>query len=164
MKLTAIVAAAENGVIGRDGQLPWHLPADLKHFKVRTMGRPVIMGRKTWESIGRPLPGRVNVVLTGQQGWSAAGALVAHSLDEALALPEVAGADEAMILGGARLFAEALPRCDELELTRVHAEVEGDTFFHFDESAWELDASEGITPDEKNAWPITFETWVRRRA
>lgn len=163
MKLTAIVAAAENGVIGRGGQLPWHLPADLKHFKLRTTGRPVIMGRKTFDSIGKPLPGRTNVVITRQRDWTAEGVLVAHSLDEALSLPEVAGAEEAMIIGGAQLFAEALPRCDELELTRIHAEVEGDTFFRFDPEGWALDASEELTPDEKNAYPITFETWVRRR-
>ena len=163
MKLTAIVAASENGVIGSGGQLPWRLPADLQHFKTRTMGRPVIMGRKTWDSIGRPLPGRVNVVLTRQPGWHADGALVAHSLDAALALPEVASADEVMIIGGEHVFAEALPRCDELELTRVHAEVEGDAYFRFDESQWILDASEELTPDDKNAYPMTFETWVRRR-
>ncbi|WP_373045794.1 dihydrofolate reductase [Vulgatibacter sp.] len=163
MKLTAIVAAAENGVIGKGGQMPWHLPADLKHFKLRTMGRPVVMGRKTWEAIGKPLPGRLNVVLTKQADWSAEGAVVAHSLDEALSLPEVAGAEEVMIIGGAQLFAEALPRCDELELTRVHAEVEGDAFFTFDESAWQLDASEGMTPDDKHPWAFTFETWIRRR-
>lgn len=161
MKLTAIVAVAENGVIGRDGQLPWRLPADLQHFKVRTMGRPIVMGRKTWESIGKPLPGRLNVVVTRQRDWTADGVAVAHSLDEALALPDVAGADEAMIIGGAQLFDEALPRCDELELTRVHADVEGDTTFDFDPAAWRLDSSEGLPPDEKNPWPITFETWVR---
>lgn len=163
MKLTAIVAAAENGVIGREGRLPWHLPADLRHFKVRTMGRPVIMGRRTWESIGRPLPGRLNVVLSRQPGFAAEGAVVARSLDEALSLPGVREAEEAMVIGGARLFEEALPRCDEIELTRVHAEVEGDTFFRFDEREWILDASEALTPDEKNPFPITFETWVRRR-
>ncbi len=163
MKLTAIVAVSENGVIGKDGKLPWRLPADLQHFKSRTMGRPVVMGRKTWDSIGKPLPGRVNVVLTRQADWRAEGAVVAHSLDEALALPEVASADEVMIIGGELLFAEALPRCDELELTRVHTELEGDAFFRFDESAWSLDSSEGLTPDDRNAFPITFETWIRRR-
>lgn len=163
MKLTAIVAAAENDVIGREGQLPWHLPADLAHFKQRTMGRPVVMGRRTWESIGRPLPGRLNVVLSHRADFAPEGAVVARSLDEALALPEVAGAEEVMIIGGARLFEEALPRCDELELTRVHATFEGDTFFHFDPAEWRLDSSEQLVPDEKNPWPITFETWVRHR-
>ena len=161
MKLTAIVAVADNGVIGRDGQLPWHLPADLAHFKHRTMGRPIVMGRRTWESIGRPLPGRLNVVLSTRSDFAPEGAVVASSLDEALALPDVAAADEVMIIGGARLFEEALPRCDELELTRVHADFEGDTHFHFDPTGWTLDASEGLAPDERNPVPITFETWLR---
>ena len=163
MKLTAIVAAGENGVIGREGQLPWRLPGDLAHFKTRTMGRPVIMGRKTFESIGKPLPGRVNVVLSRQPDFSAAGVLVAHSLDEALRLPEVASADEVMIIGGQAIFEQALPRCDELELTRVHASPEGDAFFHFDESEWELVLAESHPADERNPLPHTFETWERRR-
>lgn len=159
MKLTAIVAAAENGAIGIEGRLPWRLPADLARFKRLTLGKPVIMGRRTWESIGKPLPGRLNVVVGGMP--EPEGCRAARSLDEALALPEVAGADEVAIIGGARLYEEALPRCHELELTRVHGSFEGDAFFPFDPAGWVLVASEDLPADEKNPYAMTFETWRR---
>lgn len=161
MKLIAVVAAGENGVIGRAGALPWHLPADLGHFKALTVGKPVVMGRKTFESIGRPLPNRVNVVVT-RSGVAPQGCLAARSVDDALALPEVASAPEVMVIGGEQLFAEMLPRCDVLELTRVHASPAGDAFFRFDRAGWELVRSEDRAADEKNAHAMTFETWRRR--
>jgi dihydrofolate reductase len=161
MRLVAVVAVADNGVIGKDGGMPWHLPADLAHFKRATLGKPVIMGRRTWESIGKALPGRVNVVVSTT--LQPEGALRAGSLDEALALPEVREAQEVMIIGGATLYEQALHRCDEVVLTRIHAAPEGDTFFHFDPTGWELASREERAPDEKNAHPLSFERWVRRR-
>lgn len=161
MKLVAIVAVADNGVIGRAGSLPWHLPADLAHFKRVTMGKPVLMGARTWRSIGRLLPGRTNVVISRTERPE--GALHARSLEEALALPEVRGAEEVMIIGGGRLYEAALPLCDELWITRVHATPEGDTFFTFDPAAWERVEANDRPADEKNPIPLTFERWLRRR-
>ncbi|WP_043743651.1 dihydrofolate reductase [Paramagnetospirillum magneticum] len=134
-----IVAVAANGVIGKDNALPWHIPEDLKWFKENTLGKPVIMGRKTWESIGRPLPKRPNIVVTRQTGWRAEGAHTAHSLDEALALaarlaPEAA---ELMVIGGNSLFAEALPGARRLYLTEIARAYEGDTMFPaFERGLW----------------------------
>jgi len=123
-----IVAVAENGVIGRDNALPWRLPGDLRHFKRITMGKPVIMGRKTWESIGRPLPGRTNIVISRNPAFAAEGAKVVTSLEEALALAgRIADrAGEAVVIGGAEIYRAALPQADRLYITEVHAEVEGD--------------------------------------
>jgi dihydrofolate reductase len=120
--ITFVLARADNGMIGRDGQLPWHLPADLKRFKALTMGKPMIMGRKTFESFPSPLPGRRHIVLTRDRNWAAEGAEVAHSVDEALAL----AADEIAVIGGAEVFALFLDRADRVELTEVHAAPEGD--------------------------------------
>jgi dihydrofolate reductase len=123
MTVTFHLARADNGVIGRDGKLPWHLPADLRHFKAQTMGKPMVMGRKTFESFPSPLPGRRHIVLTRDRGWSAAGAEVAHTPDEALAL---AGAGDVAVIGGAEVFALLLDRADRIELTEVHLDAEGD--------------------------------------
>ncbi len=120
--LTAIYARAANGVIGRDGALPWHIPADLKRFKALTMGAPMIMGRKTFESFPAPLPGRRHIVLTRDESWQAEGAEVAPSPAKALAM----AGPEAWVIGGAEVFALLLPRCDRVELTEVHIEVQGD--------------------------------------
>lgn len=127
MQLTLIAAVARNGVIGRDNALPWHLPEDLQHFKRCTLGKPLLMGRRTWESIGRPLPNRRSVVLTRQAGWRATGAETAGSLAEALAL--TADAPEVCIIGGTCLFAEALPSADQLLLTEIDADFDGDSVF-----------------------------------
>ncbi|MES2097067.1 MAG: dihydrofolate reductase [Pseudomonadota bacterium] len=120
--ITFILARADNGVIGRDGALPWHLPADLKRFKALTMGKPMIMGRKTFESFPSPLPGRRHIVLTRDRDWSAEGAEVVHSVDAALAL----AGKEAFVIGGAEVFALFLDRADRVELTEVHLDAEGD--------------------------------------
>ena len=122
--ITIILARADNGVIGRDGDLPWRLPADLRRFKALTMGKPMIMGRKTFESFPAPLPGRRHIVLTRDRAWRAEGAEVAHSLDEALAC---AGPGEVAVIGGAEIVALVLGRADRIELTEVHAAPEGDT-------------------------------------
>ena len=121
--ITLHLARADNGVIGRDGALPWRLPADLRRFKAQTMGKPMIMGRKTFESFPAPLPGRRHIVLTRDAGWSASGAEVAHSVEAAIAL---AGGSDIAVIGGAEIFALFLARADQVELTEVHAAPEGD--------------------------------------
>ena len=130
--LSVIVAAAENGVIGRDNALPWRLPEDLRYFKRVTMGKPLVMGRRTFESIGGPLPGRENIVISRNPQFRAEGVRVAASLDEALQLARdialAAGVDELLVIGGAQIYAEAIPAADRLYLTLVHAAVEGDAF------------------------------------
>ena len=125
--VTLIVAMTPERVIGRDGDLPWHLPADLKHFKAVTMGKPIVMGRKTYESIGKPLPGRHNVVVTRNTQWRAEGVTAVTSVDAALAV--CAGADEVMIVGGAQIYAAALPRVTRMHITVVDEPVAGDTVF-----------------------------------
>lgn len=135
MKLSLIVAAAQNNVIGRNNQLPWHLPQDLKYFKSVTLGKPIIMGRKTFDSIGKPLPGRTNIVITRQSDWQHGGVLVAASVPDAIALAaqlrnaQGQAVDEVMVIGGAEIYRGALPLADRVYLTRVHADVEGDAFF-----------------------------------
>jgi dihydrofolate reductase len=134
-RICLIVALAANGVIGRNNALPWHLPADLKRFKALTMGHPVVMGRKTHESIGRPLPGRRNLVITRNRAYSAPGCEIVHSLDEAIAACR--GAQEIFIIGGAELYRESLPRAHCLEFTEIRAEFEGDaTFPEFSLAQW----------------------------
>lgn len=140
LDITLVVARAKNGVIGRDGAMPWHLPADLKRFKAITVGKPVVMGRKTFESIGKPLPGRQNIVLTRDPGWRAEGVTVVPNLAEAIAAagldPRIRG--HVMIIGGAEIYALALPIATRIELTEIDAEPEGDTFLPaFDAARWQ---------------------------
>ncbi len=147
-RITLIAAVAENGVIGVDGRLPWHLPADLKRFKALTWGRPIVMGRRTFESIGRPLPGRRNIVLTRDRGWRApAKVVVAHDPDEALRLAGAAA--EVMVIGGAEIYRLFLPRADRLELTEVDLAPRGDARFPaFDRSEWRETAREEHAGEE----------------
>lgn len=134
-RIYLVAAVASNGIIGANGQLPWHLPEDLKHFKRLTLGHPIIMGRRTWESLGRALPGRENIVVTSQAGYRAEGAAVAASLEAALAL--CAGEPVAFVIGGYRLFADSLPIAAGIVLTEIHRDFEGDTTFPpFDRSLW----------------------------
>jgi len=162
MRISLIAAMAENGVIGREGRLPWHLAADLKRFKQLTMGHTIVMGRKTWESIGRPLPGRRMIVITRQTGYRADGVDVVSNLDDAVALTRAAGDDEVFIIGGAEVYRLALPHADRLYLTRVHAKIEGDTVFpEFDVGHWQLVKSEERAADETNDFPICFERYER---
>lgn len=169
MIVTVIVACDRGRTIGRDGGLPWRLSADLRRFKSLTMGRPIVMGRKTYESIGRPLPGRTSIVLTRQTDWSAPGVLVAHDFDAALALARDSagstsgGADELFVIGGADLFRLAWPRADRLQLTRVLADVPGDVRLDpWNEAEWTLVARTTGDADEKNDHPYAFETYERR--
>lgn len=161
MKLALVAAMAKGRVIGFQGDMPWHMPADLAHFKRLTMGKPMIMGRRTFESIGRPLPGRQNIVVTRQPGWQAAGCDVADSIDAALALAGKAA--EIIVMGGATLYEQCLPIADKLYLTFIDAECNGDTFFPvWDEAVWHCAAQERHAADEKNAHAYTFTTWQRR--
>lgn len=135
MRISLIVAMGENRVIGVENRMPWHLSADLKRFRQITMGKPIIMGRRTHESIGRPLPGRKNIVLTGDPNYRAEGCAVVHNPEEALR--EAEGGEEAMVIGGSSVYREFLPLADRLYLTLIHRSFPGDTFFpEFDPSAW----------------------------
>lgn len=166
MKLSLIVAMAENGVIGREGELPWHLSADLRRFKRLTMGHAIVMGRKTWESIGRPLPGRTSIIITTQADYQSGDplTLVATSLDEALQKASHADCvqDQLFIIGGGTIYELAMPRIDRLYLTRVHATVEGDVSFPaIDWQQWELKEQSQHAADPLNDFPYTFEMYER---
>ena len=161
MKLALICSMSENRVIGRDNGLPWHLSGDLQYFKRITMGNCMIMGRNTWESIGRALPGRTSIVITSKADYQAEGAEVVGSLQQAMELAEYVsretGSLEAFVIGGAVLYRAALPLADSLHLTRVHAEVEGDTKLHeFDESNWEELSREEYQADESNNYDYSI--------
>ena len=164
MTVSLIVAASSNDVIGRDGGLPWHLPADLKHFKRTTMGHHLIIGRRTWEEVGKPLPGRTMVVVTRSRRFAPEGAQVVRSMEQALEL--AAEDDEPFIGGGSQIYRIAIARnlVDRIYLTRIHAEVEGDTFFpDFDLDEWELISEEHHEADEKNEFDFSFLVYERRR-
>ena len=159
-RIHLIVAIDENRGIGKQNQLLCHLPADLKHFKTMTLGKPVIMGRKTFESIGKPLPGRVNIVLS-KQVLSIEGVTVVHSLEEALHLTK--NADEVMIIGGAKIFEEALPLADGVYLTLIHHTFVADVFFPpLDEGTWNPDALGFLLQDDDNKYAMTFYYYERR--
>ncbi len=159
--VSLIVAADENNVIGRGGAMPWHLPADLAHFKRITMGKPIVMGRRTFEAIGRALPGRRSIVVSRSADFAAPGVEHAASLEAALAL--AGDAEEVMVIGGGELYRAALPLAQRIYLTRVHAKIEGDTFFpELDDSMWKETARENRAADEKNAYALTFMTLERK--
>lgn len=158
--VSLIVAADERGGIGRDGGLPWHLPDDLKRFKALTMGKPMVMGRRTWESIGRPLPGRRSLVVSRQRNVEIPGAEVVNSFEDAL----LAAGDvpEVCVIGGAELYRAALPRADLVHLTRVHGTVEADTFLPpLDPAEWEQVSCEQRPPDERHAHAVSYITLRR---
>jgi len=161
--VSLIVAMAQNGVIGRGNALPWRLPQDLKRFRAFTLGKPVLMGRKTYESIGRPLQDRANLVLTRDRRWRARGVIVVHSLEEALR--EAGPAEELVAIGGAAIYRLVLPFARRIYLTHVLADVPGDTFFpDFDPTQWEDAECITYPADEQHAYPVTFVTLVRRNA
>ena len=160
--ITLIVAVADNGVIGRDNTLPWHLPEDLKRFKRLTMGKPMIMGRKTFESIGKPLPGRRNIVVTRHPNYQREGIEVVHGTDEAVAI--TTGAPEVMVIGGADLFRLFLPLAGRIHLTRVHGNIEGDVMWPaLDNRQWEAIERERHEADDRHAYAMTFEVWEKRK-
>jgi dihydrofolate reductase len=159
--LSIIVALGGNNEIGMGGKIPWHLPADLKHFKALTLGKPVLMGRKTFEAIGKPLPGRRNIVVTRDRDYRAPGCEVAHSFTDALVL--AAGAPEIMVIGGGEIYREALPRTQRIYLTRVHARFQADTFSpSLDPAEWRETAREDHAADARNAFAYSFLTLKRR--
>lgn len=168
MKIALVVAVAENGVIGHAGGLPWKLSSDLKRFKADTMGKPVIMGRKTHESIGRPLPGRLNIVITRNANWRAVDVKTVRSFDDAVTLAKVRGrcmdgADEICVIGGGEIFSQALPRADRLYVTHVLADIEGDTFLpEIEPSVWRPARSEAFPAGEKDSHPTRYVIYERR--
>jgi len=164
--LAVIVAAADNGVIGRNNALPWRIPADLQYFKRVTLGKPVIMGRKTYESIGRPLPGRANIVITRDTSYAAQGVRVVGSLQEALELAAdialIDGAEEAVVIGGAEIYGLAIPMADRLYFTQVHAEVEGDARLSaVDWTKWREVSRERHVAEEPNPYDYSFIVYER---
>lgn len=162
-RISLIAALDKNGVIGDDGRIPWRLPADLKYFKRVTMGKPLVMGRKTHESIGRPLPGRQNIVLTRQRDYHAPGCTVVHTLEEALAA--AGDAEEIMVAGGGTVYRHFLPRADRLYLTFVETTAEGETTFPpFDPRAWHLIFQEAHPADERNPYPYRFTIFEKVNA
>lgn len=161
MLISAIVAVSENNVIGRDGHLPWHLSADLKRFKSITTGHSIVLGRKNYEDIGRPLPNRTNYVLTRQEGFEAPGCCVCHGLTEALEAARAAGEEECFIIGGAAVYKEAMPLVKKLYLTKVLSHVEGDVFFPEWGEGWRMESEESFAADEKNDYSTVFQVWVR---
>lgn len=151
-QLTLIAALGKNRAIGLDGSMPWHLPAELQHFKSATMGKALVMGRKTWQAIGRPLPGRQNIVVSRNPGFAADGVEVANSLDEAL---QMANSQEVMVIGGGQLYALAMPLADRMVLTLVDIEPEADTWFpEWDETRWEKTGEQHFEADERN--PLSY--------
>jgi dihydrofolate reductase len=166
VKIALVAAHARNGVIGRDGDMPWRLPSDLKHFKAATLGTPVIMGRKTYLSIGRPLPGRANIVVS-RSGFSAEGVETAASLEAALDLARnhaaQTGASQLSVIGGGQIYAQAIGLADELLLTEVDAEIEGDTVFpQIDSTLWQKVSLSAPVKTEKDSHTVRFGVWRRR--
>lgn len=163
--LSIIVAMSNNRAIGKDNKLLWHLPEDLKYFKRVTMGKPIIMGRKTFDSIGRPLPGRLNIVVTRQSDWQHENVKVVDSIDEAMIVADaqafIDGIDEVMLLGGAELYKAALEKADKLYLTRVDAEIEGDAFFPEIGPEWQEVDRESFSSSENNPYDYAFCTLVK---
>ncbi len=160
MKLSLIAAVSRNNVIGKDNKMPWNLPADLQFFKTTTLGKPIIMGRKTWESLGRILPGRRHIVVTRNKDYTAEGVEIVHSTDAAL--KQASNVDEAVIIGGAHLYEEMLPLTDRLYLTEIDAEFEGDTFFpEWNKEKWDVVSSDVHLADEKNPFPYRFVVYDR---
>ncbi len=161
--ISFIVAAAENNVIGKDNQLPWHLPSDMKYFKNQTWGMTVIMGRKSLESLGKPLQGRKNIVVTRNKDWKQEGTEVAHSINEAIDLAKETGVNEIFIIGGAEIFKEAMPVANRIYLTRIHHHFDGDAYFpEVSDAEWTLVQSRFCDADEKNQYPHTFQVWERK--
>ena len=161
MRLAVIVAQSENRVIGRNNKLPWHLPEDLKYFKSVTMGKAIIMGRKTYDSIGRPLPGRTNIVVSRNANYQQPGVEVVHDLPSAIKQAEslaiISGNDEALIIGGSQLYQQALPFADRLYLTQVHHQVDGDAYFpEIFDADWELVEREDFSADDRNPYNYSF--------
>ena len=166
VKISIIVAAAENGVIGADGDMPWKLSTDLKRFKALTLGHPLVMGRKTFEAIGKPLPGRTTIVVTRDKAWQSEGVAVANSVGTALAVAEqiaqATGASSIFIVGGGEIYRQGLPHAHEVHLTRVHANPKGDTTFpELNERDWRMISSEEVPAGERDSAATTYSVFER---
>jgi dihydrofolate reductase len=161
--ISLIAAASENSVIGKNNKLPWHLPTDMKYFKNITWGMPVIMGRKSFEALGKPLRGRSNIVITRNKNWSADGVKTVQSIDQAINLASQTEAKEIYIIGGGEIFQAAIPSADRIYLTLVHENFEGDAFFpEIKQEEWKLTSNMDCDPDEKNAYALSFQVWERK--
>ncbi len=164
MKLSLLVAASENNAIGINNRLPWHLPNDMKFFKNTTWGMPIIMGRKTFESMsGEILPGRSNIVITRQKKWKPEGAAVVNSFNDAMMVANDTDTNEIFVIGGGEIFKEVFPRADRIYLTRVHTMVDGDVFFpEISKKEWKKVSQRDCFKDDRHAFDYTFETWERK--
>ncbi len=163
MIISLLVAAADNNVIGKDNRLLWCLPDDMRFFKNTSWALPAIMGRKTFESLGKPLAGRYNIVVTSQSDWNPAGVAIAASLQQAVEKAQVMETNEIMVIGGGQIYNTALPMANRIYITRVHCSPEGDTWFPtIDPAEWKLVASRFVAKDSKNDFDHTFETWERQ--
>lgn len=161
--ISLIVAASTNNTIGKNGQLLWHLPIDLKFFKNTTWGMPVVMGRKTFEAVNKPLPGRINIVITSHEGWHAEDVVVSKDITMALKNASETNCKEIFIIGGGEIYKQTIDMADRIYMTRVHAELEGDTYFpSIDRNKWELKDNKDFTPDEKHAFPFSIQTWEKK--
>ncbi|HSW78899.1 MAG TPA: dihydrofolate reductase [Candidatus Babeliales bacterium] len=162
MVISLIVAVTENGVIGNAGNVPWRLPAELDYFRKITIGHAIIMGRKTYESISRSLPGRLNIVLTRKKNYRLSGGVVVHSLEQALALPSLQDETEVFIIGGQEIFERTMPLAQKLYLTTVHTNLPGDRFFVYDPREWELVHSHDHPRDKENQYKFTVQEFTRK--
>lgn len=163
MNISIIVAASLNNVIGKNNQLLWHLPNDLKFFKQTTWAMPVVMGRKTFESLGnKALNGRLNIIITKQKDYKAIGAVVANSLEDAVFIAHEHQYKEILVAGGGEIYKQALSKANKIYLTRVETIIDGDTFFEMNENDWQLSFADKKMADEKHLYNYTFETWTRK--
>lgn len=163
MIISLIVAASENNAIGKKGELLWSLPIDMRFFKDTTWGMVVIMGRKTYESVDKPLPGRLNIVITKQKDWKREGTQVAADLADAIKQAKAANTKEVFIIGGGEIYKQSMDIADKIYMTRVHANLEGDTYFpEIDESKWILEHNKDFFKDEKHAYDFSFQRFLKR--
>ena len=161
--ISLIVAASENNAIGKGNAMLWHLPEDLKFFKNTTWGMPIIMGRKTFEAVGKPLPGRTNIIVTSNKEWSAENTITTTNIDDAIKVANDTNSKEIFITGGGEIYKQTLPIADKVYLTRVHTTIDGDAFFpEMDLNTWEIDFEKHVKSDEKNKFDMTFQTWKRK--
>lgn len=162
MIVSLLLAASENNVIGKNNQLPWHLPNDLKYFKNLTWGLPILMGRKTFDSIGKPLPGRKSIVVTRQKDWQYEGVTTVHAIENAVTKAADLGAREIFVIGGAEIFMLSLPMANRIYLTRIHHHFDGDVFFpELSQHEWSITSSRFCPADEKNGYNHTYQVWER---
>lgn len=160
--LSHILAASENNIIGSNNELPWKLSTDFKYFKNKTWGMPVIMGRNSFDAMGKALPGRINIVMTRKTDWHPKNVFIVHEIDEAIAMAKESDAKEIFIIGGGEIFKQTIGMVDRIYMTRVHTKVDGDTSYpEINKSQWKLTKSDSFPADEKNNYPFTFEVWDR---